>query len=107
MARNGYVNLFFADETPTGQFLIRINFDYLSEKIYTNESYSILEARVAGMDMDDWLRYCRDYAGATLVGKNSRYPVAYFPTIEVAKFVAMKLNDNYNMFFIHSGDSIN
>lgn len=70
---------FYAEETPyqKGKFLIRSNFDKLPLK-YTTGSYNIIEARLLGLTYAQYLRYCRDFHSATILGKNCLYPVPYF-----------------------------
>ena len=49
-----------------------------------------MQARLLGLTDAQYLRFCRDVLGATLVGKNSKYPVAYFRlTPEVQQFVKL------------------
>ena len=38
-------------------------------------SFNLLACRISGLSWPEWLRYCRQN-GATLYGKNSKYPVA-------------------------------
>lgn len=57
-------------------------------KIYG--SFNLMPARLLGLTYAQYLRFCRDVLGATLVGKNSKYPVAYFRlTPEVQQFVKL------------------
>lgn len=44
----------------------------------TTGSFNIIAARLMGLSYPQYLRMCRDVFGATIVGKNTNYPVAYF-----------------------------
>ena len=70
---------FFWDESPceTGKYLLKPNFDLIPLGV-AKGSYALLAARVAGLDYADYLRFCRDKYGATIIGKNHIYPLAYF-----------------------------
>lgn len=56
----------------------------------TKGSYALLPARVLGLDYADFLRFARDVLGAKIMGKNERYPRAYFrKTPEVLQMVKL------------------
>ena len=70
---------FYLEESPymkTYQsiYLNHGNFPF-EGKIYG--SFNLMPARLLGLTYAQYLRFCRDVLGATLVGKNSKYPVAY------------------------------
>ena len=83
---------FYLEESPymkTYQaiYLNHGNFPF-EGKIYG--SFNLMPARLLGLTYAQYLRFCRDVLGATLVGKNSKYPVAYFRlTPEVQQFVKL------------------
>lgn len=53
-------------------------------------SYSMMAARVLGLDYADFLRFARDVLKAKIMGKNERYPRAYFrKTSEVLQMVKL------------------
>lgn len=55
-----------------------------------NCSFGVLPARLVNLRWTDYLRFCRDVLGATLVGKNNLYVVPYFDkTPEVQMFVRL------------------
>lgn len=60
-----------------GKFLVRPLHDNL-HLAYTEGSFNVICARVAGLSYANYLRMCRDQFGAEIVGKGSIYPVAYF-----------------------------
>lgn len=53
-------------------------------------SYSMMAARVLGLDYADFLRFARDVLKAKIMGKGERYPRAYFrKTPEVLQMVKL------------------
>lgn len=53
-------------------------------------SYSMMAARVLGLDYADFLRFARDVLNAKIMGKSERYPRAYFrKTPEVLQMVKL------------------
>ena len=86
---------FILDESPVykNKYIIRINeFDKLKFPHGTRGSYNILEARLLGLSYADYLRYARDRLGAELVGKNTKYPIAYFNNTEEVYQLVKLLN---------------
>lgn len=71
--------IFTYEESPyyPGKCLIKADFDkfYLT---YTEGSYNIICARLMNMSYANYLRFCRDVLGATIIGKGTKYPVALF-----------------------------
>ena len=51
---------------------------YLPNGLEQGGSFDVLIARISGLSYPDYLRMCRDIGGATLIGKDSMYPTAYF-----------------------------
>lgn len=90
-------DVFFAEETPyyPGKYVIKVNGD----KFYmdsTTGSFNVICARLMGLHYADYCRFCRDVLGATIVGKNSRYPAVYFPKGENLSVLVRLLNTRAN-----------
>lgn len=70
---------FYLDESPIykNKYIIRLNHDKFLFPTGTSGSYNVFIARVLNLSYADYLRYSRDRLGAELVGKQSRYVVAY------------------------------
>lgn len=70
---------FFIEESPynPGKWLIKAKYEDFYCK-HTYGSYNILEARLMNLTYAQYLRFCRDILGATIIGKGNKYPVAYF-----------------------------
>ena len=73
------IKIFYREESPyyPGKYHIAINHD-LFHCESTTGSFNILPARLCGLMYSDYLRMCRDCFGAEIIGKGSKYPVAYF-----------------------------
>lgn len=71
--------IFYFEESPyqPGYFLIRAKQDdfYM---LSTTGSFNLMPARLLGLSYAQYLRFCRDILGATLIGKGDKYPIAYF-----------------------------
>lgn len=70
----------FYEENPysKGKYIISLHHDEFPFPTGTSGSYNVFLARIAGLSYADYLRMCRDIFGAQIIGKNSKYPVAYF-----------------------------
>ena len=69
---------FYVDDITSepGYYTIRLNHDKFPFKTPINGSFNIFIARITGLDFPDYLRFCRDILGATLVGKTGySYPI--------------------------------
>lgn len=68
----------------------------------TKGSYNLAAARVLGISYADSLRLMRDSFGATIIGKNTKYPYAVFKrSNEVNKLLEL-LNKRANaIMFLH------
>ena len=64
---------------------------------YTNGSYNIICARLMNLSYAQYLRFCRDLCGATIIGKGHKYPVAYFPEGERVQALCRLLNSRANL----------
>lgn len=88
---------FYIDETPTmpGYYVIRTNHEafHLGPTV---GSYNIIQARLFNISYADYLRLCRDDFGATLIGKNTYYPVPYFKNKLAAEAICKTLNSRAN-----------
>lgn len=85
-------NFFYLEESPLnpGKYTVRLDFSLLP--IWSTSSYNVLMARVMGLDWAEFLRYCRDVAGADVWGKGHLYPVPYFSNTPEARQLVMTLN---------------
>jgi hypothetical protein len=91
-------NFFVLEESPyyKGKYTININFD-LFPKIETNGSFNLFAARLMGLSYPQYLRMCRDCFGATIIGKKSLYPVAYFNKTVMTSSLVRNLNTRMNL----------
>lgn len=92
------VKVFYRDESASypGKYMIRVNLDkfYLN---YTEGSYNVICARLMGLSYADYLRMCRDCFGAEIIGKGSKYPVAYFRRTKELEALIEDLNARANL----------
>ena len=84
---------FFIEESPykVGKYTINLDFDKFPS-ISTSGSYNILPARLMGLSYANYLRMCRDLFDADIIGKDSKYPVAYFTNREKLRELIKVLN---------------
>lgn len=96
--------IFNYEESPynKGKYVITINHDMLPIKS-TSGSFNVICARFMCLSYASYLRMCRDLFGATIVGKNSLYPVAYFDRNE-GLMVLLKLLNKRAEFFLYRKD---
>ena len=92
------VKVFYRDESASypGKYIIRADL----EKFHlnsTNGSFALIGARLFGLTYPQFLRMCRDCFGAEIVGKGSKYPIAYFKQSEGLKALIDELNARANM----------
>ena len=85
---------FYLDESPIykNKYIIRLNHDKLLFPTGTSGSYNVFIARVLNLSYADYLRYARDRLGAELVGKQSRYVVAYYDKNQATEAFVKLLN---------------
>lgn len=85
---------FYLDESPlyTDKYLIRMNHDMFLFPNGTKGSYNLMAARLLNLSYADYLRYARDRLGAEIIGKNAKYPVAYFTLNTEAQALVKLLN---------------
>ena len=71
---------FYLEESPIykNKYIIRLNHDKFLFPTGTSGSYNVFIARVLNLSYADYLRYSRDRLGAELIGKQSRYVMAYY-----------------------------
>ena len=86
-------NYFYLEESASmpNKFLIYPNHDRLHLEA-TNGSFSVICARVMGLSYANYLRMCRDRYGADIIGKGSKYPIAFFEKNEKTKELVAILN---------------
>lgn len=84
---------FKLEESPynPGKYVIRLIHENLPLGI-VNGSCNVLAARICGLSWAEYLRMCRDVYEAELVGKNEKYPVAYFANNTKTKELVTLLN---------------
>ena len=92
------VTCFTIEESPynPGMFMICPVHDAFYLK-HTEGSFNIICARLMNLSYAQYLRFCRDLCGATIVGKNTRYPIAYFPRGERVQALCRLLNTRANL----------
>lgn len=93
-------NFFFLEESMSypNKYIIKLNTDFLPPRI-VNGSYAVLAARLMMLSWTDYLRLCRDWYGAELIGKNSTYVVPYFSDKDKVKPLINELNNRINQLF--------
>ena len=92
------VKCFVKDESASnpGKFIIRpVHENFHLD--YTEGSFSVIGARLFGISYASFLRMCRDCYGAELIGKNSKYPVAYFKQSKGLELLLEDLNTRANL----------
>lgn len=85
---------FYLDESPIykNKYIIRLNHDKFLFPTGTSGSYNVFIARVLNLSYADYLRYSRDRLGAELIGKQSRYVVAYYDKNQATEAFVKLLN---------------
>ena len=85
---------FYLDESPIykNKYIIRLNHNKFLFPTGTSGSYNVFIARVLNLSYADYLRYSRDRLGAELVGKQSRYVVAYYDKNQTTEAFVKLLN---------------
>lgn len=92
------MEIFFCEESKNNKYLVKVRLDKVD--FFTpliRGSWSVFCARVMGLHFADYLRYCRDNFGAEIIGKGSKYPVAFFPLKENANKLVDILNDRWKI----------
>ena len=84
---------FWLDDTPSGKYIIRPMYELFPIHHFRG-SYAVLPSRFLGLTYADYLRLCRDEGGAEILGKNEKYPDAYFNKDTQAKNFVKKLNQS-------------
>lgn len=89
---------FILEESPyqEGKYTISIDFNLFPE-MKIKGSYNLFFARLMGLSYPQYLRMCRDCFGATIVGKKSLYPVAYFKKDMKSSALVRNLNARMNI----------
>lgn len=92
------VACFKYDETASqpGKYIIRpVHENFFLES--TEGSFNVICARVFNISYADYLRMCRDCYEAEIIGKNIKYPVAYFKSTKSAQALVNELNKRANV----------
>lgn len=92
------IKCFIRDESASqpGKYIIRP----IHENFYldsTEGSFNVICARVMGLTYAQYLRMCRDVYDAEIIGKGSKYPVAYFNYTEKLNSLIEQLNARANL----------
>lgn len=84
---------FYVDETPyhEGKYIISIVHESFNLHNFKG-SCNCIPAKLMMLSYANYLRYCRDYFGAELIGKNQKYPIALFPDKKKAEELVKELN---------------
>ena len=71
---------FYLEEASSykNKYIIKLNHELFLFPHGTSGSYNVFVARVLNLSYADYLRYARDRIGAELIGKNTRYVMAYY-----------------------------
>lgn len=85
---------FYLDTSPlyTNKYVVRMDHSKFLFPNGTKGSYDVFIARLLNLTYADYLRYARDRLGAELVGKKSKYVVAYFDLNETTRAFVSLLN---------------
>ena len=92
------INCFEIEEAPNNPGMYTINpihNNFLLKS--TSGSFNIICARLMNLNYAQYLRFCRDMCGATIVGKNYKYPIAYFPKGDRVQALCRLLNTRANV----------
>jgi len=76
----------------TNKYVIRMNHENFLFPTGTTGSYDVFISRLLNLTYAEYLRYARDRLGAELVGKKSKYVVAYFDRNETTLAFIKLLN---------------
>lgn len=92
------VKVFYRDESASypGKYIIRADLDKFHLE-HTEGSYNVIGARLMGLSYAQYLRMCRDCFGAEIIGKGSKYPVAYFKLSKELNDLIEQLNARANL----------
>lgn len=91
------VECFKIEESPynPGKWLIvPVHENFLLK--HTTGSFNIICARLMNLSYAQYLRFCRDMVGATIIGKGHKYPVAHFERGERLQAFVRLLNSRAN-----------
>lgn len=92
------VKCFIRDESAShpGKWIVRPVLDNFHLDS-TSGSFNVICARLFNLDYPQYLRMCRDCFGAEIIGKNSKYPVAYFKRSKELDALIDNLNARANL----------
>lgn len=86
---------FHLDDTPSGKYIIRPVYKEFPIHHFRG-SYAVMPSRFLGLSYANYLRLARDEGGAEIIGKEQKYPIAYFNNDDKAKKFVEKLNEYTN-----------
>ena len=89
---------FFYEESPynPNKYIIKLNYENMPLK-FTIGSYNLLAARLLNLSYPQYLRMCRDLLNAEIIGKDKKYPVAYFKKDKLLFQLVKLLNARANL----------
>lgn len=95
------MNFFEVEKSPYNEkYIIRPIHDNLPlGTVYG--SCNVIAARIMNLSWPQYLIMCRELYGATLIGKNTKYPVALFETEEKAQKLCSILNKRTSTILKH------
>lgn len=98
------VKCFIRDESAShpGKWIVRPVLDNFHLDS-TSGSFNVICARLFNLDYPQYLRMCRDCFGAEIIGKNSKYPVAYFKRSKELDALIDNLNARANLVLWERG----
>lgn len=79
-----------------GKYIIRPVYENFHLN-HTEGSFNIICARLFSISYADYLRMCRDCFGAEIIGKGSKYPIAYFKLSKGLTDLIEQLNIRANL----------
>lgn len=87
------MDYFYLDQSPiNNKYLIKCDVKDMPFPNGFSSSLNVLAARVMNLSYANYLRFCRDELGASIVGKNTKYPVAYFDRSDKLMMMVKLLN---------------
>lgn len=89
---------FKLEESPIykNKFIIQMDYNKFLFPNGTNGSYNVFIARLLNLSYADYLRYARDRLGAELVGKKTKYIIAYYDYNKTTEAFIKLLNARMN-----------
>lgn len=84
---------FYLEQSPiNNKWIIKLDDSLFKYFDKPSGSYNVLPARVLGISYANFLRLCRTECGATIIGKNEKYPITYFERSDEVMALLKTLN---------------